>query len=318
MLEQQKREIQELHWQFDLLASIEVGLVVIDRDFNVSVWNQFMQNHSNILPADIKGCCLLDFFAEINRDWFARKVDSVFKLANPAFIVWEQRPYLFKFVTSRPITSATAHMYQNVTLFPLMSLNGKVDKVCIVIYDVTDQALARRSIQSLNRRLEASSRLDGLTGLNNRTFWQEQFELEFKRTQRNQAPVSLIMLDIDHFKKINDTYGHQAGDAVIKSLATIIKNACRETDCCGRYGGEEFTVLLPDTRADCAQLVAERIRNTAEQSLLEFADKHIRFTVSLGIAQYANCYQTPQLWLEQADRALYQAKKHGRNQLQLA
>lgn len=306
-------DIAEMHWQHDLLGSIEVGLAVLDRDYNVLVWNQFMENHSGILPNTIRDKCLFSYFPEIDRDWFKQKSDPVFDLQSPAFIIWEQRPFLFKFESSRPITSASDFMYQNITLFPLASLSEKVEQICIVVYDVTDEALNKRGMQALNKQLQQMSRVDGLTGLFNRRYWEERFSEEHKRIIRSNTPASAIMLDIDHFKGVNDNYGHPAGDHVIKMLAKIIKKSVRETDVCGRYGGEEFAILLPETDAKNARLVAERIRGVTEKYTCIHEGIEIKFTVSLGIAQFHTTYTTHMMWLEQADQALYMSKEGGRN-----
>lgn len=307
--------LAELHWQHDLLGSIEVGLAVLDRDYNVQVWNQFMENHSSVLPSDIRGKSIFEFFGEIDKEWFKIKADPVFNLNSPAFIIWEQRPYLFKFATSRPITSASDFMYQNITLFPLASLTDQVEQICIVVYDVTDEALNKQGIETLNRKLEQMSRVDGLTSLFNRRFWEEQFTREFKRLNRSNLPAAAIMLDIDHFKAVNDNYGHPAGDFIIKTLAKIIKTAIRETDIAGRYGGEEFAIFLPETNQAHAKLVAERIRKLAEKYTPVYEGTEIKFTVSVGVAAFDQSYSDHIAWLEQADQALYQAKESGRNQV---
>jgi diguanylate cyclase (GGDEF)-like protein len=308
-------DIDSLSWQFDLLGSIEIGMVVFDRDFNVLVWNQFMANNSGIEPHNIKGKRVFDFFPEIDKDWFLIKTEPVFNLKSSAFVIWEQRPYLFKFDTSRPITSASDFMYQNITLFPLPSSDGDVQHICIIVYDVTDEALNKKGIQSLNKQLEQISRVDGLTGVFNRRYWEEVFSLEQKRILRNNAPGSVIMLDIDHFKNVNDTYGHPTGDHIIRTLAAVIKESIRETDVCGRYGGEEFAVLLPETSAKNALVVAERIRKGCEQILPVYEDQQVPFTVSLGVAEFDKSYKEHMVWLEKADQALYLAKESGRNRV---
>jgi diguanylate cyclase (GGDEF)-like protein len=310
--------LAEMHWKHDLLGSIEVGIVVLDRDFNVQVWNQFMENHSSIVPSMIQDKNLFESFPEIDQEWFTRKAAPAFSLKSPVFIIWEQRPYLFHFNCNRPITSQADHMYQNITIFPLASLTGSVEQVCLVIYDVTDEAVSRLGMQALNSQLEKISRVDGLTGLYNRRYWEEQFVMEYKRDQRSEGPTSLIMLDIDHFKKVNDTYGHPAGDDVIKALAQIIKKATRETDVPGRYGGEEFAILLPDTPIANVEFVAERIRRLVEKSTVVHDEIEITFTISLGIAGFKKTYRDSTQWLEAADKALYKAKETGRNRVILA
>ena len=317
-MEKHVSEIAEMHWQQDLLGSIEVGLAVLDKDYNILVWNQFMENHSGVMPRQIRNKCLFDFFPEIDREWFEVKAEPVFNLKSPAFIIWEQRPYLFRFVTNRPITSASEFMYQNVTLFPLASLTESVEQICIVVYDVTDEAVNKNGIQALNKKLEQMSRVDGLTGLFNRRYWEEQFSMEHKRAMRSGHYSSVIMLDIDHFKKINDNYGHPAGDQVIKTLARIIEKSTRETDLAGRYGGEEFAILLPETNAASARVVAERIRRVAEKLTCTYEDMEINFTVSLGIAEFNVSFKDYMLWLEKADQALYKAKDTGRNRICLS
>lgn len=310
--------LAEMHWKHDLLGSIEVGIVVLDKDFNVQVWNQFMENHSSIVPGMIQNKNLFEFFPEIDEEWFTRKAAPAFSLKSPVFIIWEQRPYLFHFDCNRPITSQANHMYQNITIFPLASLTGKVEQVCLVIYDVTDEAVSRLGMQSLNSQLEKISRIDGLTGLYNRRFWEEQFVMEYKRDKRSESPSALIMLDIDNFKKVNDTYGHPAGDEVIKTLAGIIKKATRETDIAGRYGGEEFAVILPDTPVANVEFVAERIRRLVEKCVVVYDEINISFTVSIGIAGFKQTYKDSTQWLDMADKSLYQAKAAGKNRVILA
>lgn len=308
----------EMHWKHDLLGSIEVGIVVLDKDYNVNVWNQFMENHSSIVPGMIQNKNLFEFFPEIDKAWFTRKAAPAFSLKCPVFIIWEQRPYLFHFDSNRPITSQADHMYQNITIFPLASLSGKVDQICLVIYDVTDEAVSRLGMQTLNKQLEEISRVDGLTGLYNRRFWEEQFAMEYKRNMRSDLASSLIMLDIDHFKKVNDTYGHPAGDDVIKALGKIITKATRETDIPGRYGGEEFAIILPDTPIANVEFVADRIRRLVEKYTVVHDQIEISFTISLGIAGFDANYKNHTQWLEAADKALYKAKQSGRNCVMLA
>lgn len=308
-------QLSNMHWQDDLLSSIEVGIVVIDKSYRVEVWNQFMENHSNVRPSQITGKPLFEFFPEIDQSWFKRKCEPVFSMGTPAFIIWEQRPNVFQFETSRPITSTSDVMYQNVTIFPLASVNGKTERICVLVYDMTDQAVAKQNIEGLNQQLKEVSRIDGLTGLFNRRYWQERFEREYKMAMRNEPDICAIMLDIDHFKKVNDTYGHHAGDLVIQRLAKLIKLATRETDISGRYGGEEFTIVLPDTTEKTATVMAERLRELVEKDAVAYEDINIKFTISIGIAQHSASYNRSSQWLEDADKALYQAKESGRNKV---
>jgi diguanylate cyclase (GGDEF)-like protein len=307
-------ELETMHWQNDILGSIEIGIVVLDREFNVHMWNEFMVNHSGYLPSQVREKNLLDVFPDIDGAWFARKVKPVFDLRTPVFIIWEQRPYLFKFVPNRPITAAQDHMFQNITVFPLASLSGRVEKVCLLVYDVTDEAVSKQQSIEANEKLTQISRVDGLTGLFNRRYYDEMCASEFKRCRRMRTSASIMMIDVDHFKAINDGHGHPAGDKVIQEVSDIIQKSIRETDIAGRYGGEEFSVILPDTDLLSAQQVAERIRRLSSRREVNYEGETISFTVSIGICELASDMKSYSNWLERADQGLYKAKKNGRNQ----
>lgn len=301
----------------ELLDSIEVGIAVLDRNFKVQVWNKFLENHGAKKAEAIIGDSLFSHFPEIEEKWLRTKVDPVFNLKSPVFIIWEQRPYLFKFACNRPVTSAAEFMYQNVTMFPIVDKRGNVERFCMLVYDVTEQALGKRGMEHLNEELKTASRVDGLTGLYNRRYWQERFDEMHKLCVRREKPSTALMLDIDHFKRINDTYGHQAGDKVIKMLAALIKRCVRETDLAGRYGGEEFAIILNDSSVEDAKIVAERIRQLAKRLVVEHEGESISFTVSLGLAQFSPDFKGAMAWLECADQALYEAKENGRNQYRI-
>lgn len=306
-------QMREFHWMMDMLQNIDVGLVVLNSENEVQLWNAFMENHSGILSNKIKGKNLLETFSYIPQDWFQQKIDSVFQLQTRAFSIWKQRPYLFKFKDYRPISDVADFMYQNISIFPLISTTGEVDSICIIVYDVTDIATNSLALETANQQLEHLSRTDRLTGLNNRGYWQECQERVFSRYQRYKHSASLIIFDIDHFKNVNDTYGHQAGDEVIRQCASALMNSARDIDICGRYGGEEFVALLEDTDGQGAEIFSERLRKMLETLIISYDEQEITFTVSLGISQLNESIASPQQWLECADKALYTSKETGRN-----
>ena len=307
-------DIKEFHWLLDMVQNIDVGLVVLDREYKIHTWNGFMENHSGMLAYHVKGKVLFDLFPEIDVTWFKRKTDSVFLLKNSAFTTWEQRPYIFKFLNYRPITGTAEYMFQNTTIFPLESIDGTVQHISLLVYDTTDVAVNRSELKSANDRLEVLSKTDALTKLNNRGAWEDMLYKEFKRSIRTQQRCSLVMFDIDHFKSVNDTYGHAAGDEVIRVVAKKLTENKRETDLAGRYGGEEFGVILIDTFANDAMLFCERLREEIAQSPVFFEGNEIKFTISLGIAEFTGEFEDYQQWLQAADAALYRSKENGRNQ----
>jgi len=159
--------------------------------------------------------------------------------------------------------------------------------------------------------------VDGLTGAHNKRYFLEFLERETARCARYKRPLSLLMFDLDHFKAINDTYGHLAGDAVIRTAIKVIRQHSRQGDLVGRYGGEEFVLCLPGTEPEQAMATGERICRVLEASCVMHDGKSIHATVSIGIAQLRGDESIEQ-WLARADKALYEAKDAGRNQCVLA
>lgn len=306
--------LHEFHWLMDVLQNIDVGLVVIDKEMRIKLWNSFMQNHSAKTSAEVLEKNIFGIFPELPEAWFRRKLQAVTVLHNSAFTTWEQRRYLFRFKNYRPVTGTAEFMYQNCTMLPLTNSNGEVDHVCLIIYDVTEVAVNRLQLQKANAQLHIISRTDGLTGLLNRKTWEQSLNNEFKRFQRYAHTCSLIMFDIDHFKRINDDFGHTAGDEVIRQTAQAINDNVRDIDVAGRYGGEEFAIILVDASADGARIVAERLRRAIEAKTIRYDQHVINYTVSLGIAELNPTVTTPTMWIDCADRALYVAKNKGRNQ----
>ncbi|EGM77508.1 diguanylate cyclase (GGDEF) domain-containing protein [Rheinheimera sp. A13L] len=312
-MSQNSVDVSEIHWLMDMFQTVDVGLVVLSADYRIQVWNGFMENHSGLTPRQVRDRYLFDLFSEIDEDWLRRKCDPVILLKNRAFTIWEQRPYIFKFRNYRPITGSAEYMYQNSTIFPLSDTMGRVTHLCLIIYDVTDVAVSRLELESMNGQLRTLSKTDFLTNLNNRGFWEEALINEYKRIKRSGHHSTLLMCDIDHFKRVNDTYGHAAGDAVIQQVAVAVKKNLRSTDVAGRYGGEEFAVLLLDTTVEQAMFFAERLRKNVEAMAVEFNQQILRVTVSIGLAEFHEEMDEYRDWIEAADKALYQSKAAGRN-----
>ncbi|MDX1693411.1 MAG: diguanylate cyclase [Ketobacteraceae bacterium] len=298
-----------------IVDRINVGVFILDENMNVQFWNKFMASNSGINPADVVGKNLFETFPQLPQRWLQRKVKSVFMLKNFAFTSWEQRPYLFQFSHNRPVTGGMEFMSQDLTLMPVKDENGEVASVCICLFDVTDVAIYQTMHKAAMNKLEMVSRVDGLTQLFNRSHWQSRLNEEFSRAARYESPLTLIMFDLDHFKSINDTYGHLGGDAVLTTVARIVRESVRENDIPGRYGGEEFGVILVNTDEEGAKVVAERIRSTIEATPIPYEEGEISATASLGIATYERGIDDAEELIANADAALYYCKEHGRNQV---
>jgi diguanylate cyclase (GGDEF)-like protein len=173
-----------------------------------------------------------------------------------------------------------------------------------------------KELSQMNDKLLHISMTDGLTGVDNRRALEQRLHEMFEHSLRLHEPIACVMCDIDHFKKVNDTYGHAAGDAVLKQFAEILRDEAREIDRVGRYGGEEFLLLLPGTVLDSAVTFAERVRHRVEENTFSFEGGTLKRTVSLGVASWPH----PKIkgregMLKAADDALYVAKEMGRNRV---
>ena len=177
---------------------------------------------------------------------------------------------------------------------------------------------ASLALQKQNQLLETLSITDSLTGLYNRKKLDDILADQFARYQRNLRPFAVLLLDIDHFKMLNDSYGHLAGDYVLSSVAKTLSQSIRSIDYAARYGGEEFVIVLPETMVSAAQEMAERIRTQVQDASYLFKEQSITVTLSVGVADSRKCDDTEYAIISRADKMLYEAKRAGRNQVRCA
>ncbi|MGZ8868853.1 MAG: diguanylate cyclase [Thermoanaerobaculia bacterium] len=175
----------------------------------------------------------------------------------------------------------------------------------------------QEELMEKNRRLELLSITDGLTKLHNHRYFQDELARAFEESERYERPLSLAMIDIDYFKKVNDTYGHAVGDEILKGVSNLYRESVRSTDLVARYGGEEFAVMMPETNLAEASTFAEKIRSLVESTSMETQAGPLKVTVSLGVASVPHSkIHTPKELIVASDKALYRAKRNGRNQVQ--
>lgn len=210
-----------------------------------------------------------------------------------------------------------------VVLIARLSTFDAVGTMVFALLSALVSLLLARVMETSNRRafaleqeLHHDARTDSLTGLNNRRAMEERGPIEIKRAQRAGTPVSVILCDVDHFKLINDRHGHEAGDTVLRGTARVLRAALRETDALGRWGGEEFIVVLNDSGAQMAGEIAERMR--AAVAATRFDGLPEGATISLGVSTLIKVTSPLAAWdglIKEADSLLYQAKKEGRNRV---
>ncbi|HSO27723.1 MAG TPA: sensor domain-containing diguanylate cyclase, partial [Anaerolineales bacterium] len=198
--------------------------------------------------------------------------------------------------------------FYDARLFPVWRQKNQIGRL-IVIQDITTRKL-------LEQRLRELATSDDLTGLYTRRHFFERGQAELLRARRYQRPLALFMLDVDRFKRVNDTAGHLVGDQVLQEIAALCRQSLRETDLLARYGGEEFVVLLPETDEESAQKSAERLRQLIDERPVKTAAWPVSVTVSVGVAAYSGFEElTFDDLLQRADRALYLSKARGRNRV---
>jgi diguanylate cyclase (GGDEF)-like protein len=295
-----------------VVERVGLGIFVVDRDMNVQMWNRFMHEHSGLSAQQVIGRSLFDSFPDLPREWLTRKVKSVFLLGSFAFSSWEQRPYLFRFEHDRPITGGVDYMQQNCTFMPLMRGRETV-AVCVTIADATDVSIVQREREEALAKLREHANHDGLTGITNRRHFEARLRDEFAHWRRQGGELSMLLFDLDHFKKINDEFGHVAGDAVLRATARRVSAVIRQETTFGRFGGEEFALLLPATTLDDAMLVAEKVRLTIGAEPVEVDGVRIPVTASCGVAAARAQNDDHVSLVNDADAALYTAKREGRN-----
>ncbi|CAN5693710.1 hypothetical protein BH10ACI4_BH10ACI4_20200 [soil metagenome] len=194
--------------------------------------------------------------------------------------------------------------------FPYRNLQGQMMLAGISV-DITEELKRKKELEDANIRLEQLATIDGLTGLKNRRAFEERLQVEFSTAKRRDRDLSVMMIDIDDFKLRNDTWGHAAGDAVLRQLGAILSHTVRLPDIAARYGGEEFIVLLPETSAENVMVFARRLKaNIADESW-----EHTPVTVSFGVATLDAKMSTAEQLVQVADRGLYAAKRAGKNQI---
>lgn len=179
-----------------------------------------------------------------------------------------------------------------------------------------DIEIVNRELERMNQELEKVSKHDVLSGLLNRLSLFNMVDAEIDRSLRNDIPLCGVMMDIDHFKSVNDNFGHQCGDEVIRHIGRCLKGGLRKYDHAGRYGGEEFFIILPNTSLDQAASISERFRQELEAEKFSYDGQDLAITASWGVAHYRSG-ESKEMWIARADRCMYQAKQQGRNRVVL-
>lgn len=323
-------------WLYDHIPS---GIFILARDFTIVYWNRCLEQWTGHAAAAMSGTSLFDRYPELQVPRYLNRLTDIFRGGPPTIFSSQLHRHFipaplpggkfrvqYTVVTGLPAGTPGEYL----ALFSIQDVTALTD--AIGSYNLAHQKLVvemaeRRKaedelgiyaaeLKRLNHALNERSIRDGLTGAyNHRYFWQV-LRRDFLLAQRHGTDLSCLLIDLDFFKLVNDTHGHLFGDKVLKGVTRRIRETVRKTDLVSRYGGEEFTVLLPNTALAGAMIIAENIRAGLERSRFRKGPESVRITVSIGIVSLAeHGPATPQQLLDFADVALYASKDAGRNRV---
>lgn len=291
-----------------IVDTIDIGLIVLDRELIVRGWNRWMEFHSGIPAAEIVGTPILQHYANLTEPKYRRLFKSVLTFGSYACFSQKLHQYLIPLKNLHASAAQLPYMQQSCSAAPLRDNQGSIIGLFISVHDVTEYT-------SYENKLLEMTKVDALTRLFNRSHLEKRLSEELERARRFGNSFSIIMIDIDYFKNINDTRGHLCGDHALRQLAAILQQMVRAVDVVGRYGGEEFCCVLPETSAANAVILAERLRCRVAESIFSYGTEQFGFTVSLGVAECGVGANTLESLVGLADGALYHAKNTGRNRV---
>jgi two-component system cell cycle response regulator len=301
-LQQLYRLVEYANRRFvELFEHVPVACFTVDMEGSIREWNLAAQQLYGYSKEEV---LFQPFYAKAFRGANASHIHDILQRVMQGSIVTG--------IESEDYDSEGNLHYVIRSVFPIRNPNREVVGAIVSAVDVTYRVEYENQLKALNQKLQSLAVTDGLTGLHNHRAFQDYLEEQFQVAMRNRQPLAVILMDVDHFKQYNDTYGHQAGDEVLRQVAQILSAHVREGDFVARYGGEEFVIVLPRTDLESAVAVAERLREAVQS-----AEWRLRpVTGSFGVACIRPDMETRQELIEAADQALYQAKKNGRNRVE--
>ncbi|WP_163340520.1 GGDEF domain-containing protein [Desulfopila sp. IMCC35008] len=289
-----------------ILDTAENGILVVDSNLTILFWNNWLAVNTNILKEHAQGRTLEEVFPETSFKILNRKIRIAFRLKSSAYVNSTVDKYVIPIRLEKITSSRFKYMRQDAVITAINESEASV-----IIYDTTSLVEAKAIIDEHLEVVERQASTDQLTGCYNRKMFHERLVSETVRAMRHNCFFSIIIFDVDDFKSVNDTYGHLVGDEVLKVIASAGCRGIRRSDTFARWGGEEFIILLPETRLDQATVVAEKVRRAiAEYDCGEAGPQ----TCSFGVAEFMSTEGVDSnLIIYQADKALYFAKENGKN-----
>lgn len=290
-----------------ILDALGQGVAALDGQAVVTYWNPWMERASGIAASDAVGKPILALYPGMDTPSLRRNFKSVMAFGITAYFSNRLHGSLFPFPPLPGSPDGFDRMQQNCTMGPLMRGDERIGAY-VIVNDITETTFYQRKLVQLAVK-------DVLTTAYNRRYFDSRLVEETDRAKRYGHRLSLIMMDIDHFKDLNDLHGHPFGDEALRALVKACEAATRSTDIVARYGGEEFCVILPETGLGEAEAFAERLRAAVEGMTIAALGIETGMTVSLGVSELKGDEEGAAV-LDRADRALYAAKANGRNRVE--
>jgi len=300
-----------------IFNAVDNGIIILEKDLSIIGWNNWLELFTGKSEKEVLTQNLCELYPYINKQKLLRRIKTVLVTNHSTFYTMDQNNFLIDIPYNNITNSQFTSMQQNVTIVPL---DIEKEQVCIFIYDNTSLSETNAKLNDLNKELQELSHKDYLTGLYNRRFFAEESTRAIAMSLRNNSEFSIVMMDIDNFKSINDTYGHSAGDTIIVAVANKLQELIRKSDIAARFGGEEFVLLLHEISSQNAMKVAENVRSMVQELEIETESYKIKFTISFGVAQFDTFKDDNNIehTIARADKALYEAKNSGKNKVILA
>lgn len=298
----------------EICNQMPMGVFVLDNAHRVVFWNSWLAEKTSIPEARALGKTLVDLFPDLNKPRFESALEQALRSKSPQLLSQTFNRFLLPIASSQSEHSELTMMQQRVQVLPLADDDGRAHAL-VILQDVTETVARSSALVVMAQRLKEEGTRDPLTCLFNRRFMWEWLMSQLKLSVRNRHPLACLIMDIDHFKKINDIKGHDAGDQVLKHCAEIIPTELRGSDIVVRYGGEEFVVLLPNCDLGYGIEVAERIRcRIQSEAIHDLLPGEVTVSIGVSVCDPENPVTGEEL-LKQADKQLYSAKGAGRNRV---
>lgn len=319
--------------KYEMLYALPQGIFCINQEYEILFWNKLMEFWTGIPSSKVEKLNVKELFPELNKKFYNLMIHQLFESGSTAVFSYQLHKNLYKFqekanhnlcIQSQVVRS---HSPENpnelIAVFSLQDISGLISQIQ-QNKEVKDQVLelmekmkiTQKELKISNEGLQKAASTDPLTGLNNRRSMLQFMDTEEKRHSRYGTVFSVILSDIDGFKKFNDTYGHACGDFILKDLGDIFHRTIRPTDSVCRWGGEEFLFLLPETNADEAGQMAERLRNAVLSNSFNFEEQKHKVSMTFGVSCIEHKTSIKQT-INNADEALYYGKNNGKNRVVL-